>query len=612
MRGALSISISAILALLCMTACRYAFFRLNNFELVDNPPLQSMMVGFRFDLSVVCCWLLPVIFLELFYAIKKTIVPKICVNFKLFYLRFGLAFIAFICIADIYFYQQFATHINASILNWIETPNEMFGMLWHEKIYRLGILYLFIAIVVLLFLHIYLLKNRKNKPSANHWGIAIHSALMLLVFFGIRGGIRATPLNMKDANVSEHYFFNQLAMNPVYNLYNSLTENTESLGAYNSETETEVMEMATQYLDTTSTISTSSKTKPNVVFILMESMASFKLNRTPFLNSLIKKSIYFDSFYSSGEHTYNGIFSSFYGEASIPQKHMLRWMEYSENKGIPGMFKNQGYFNIFHIPHTRYFDNMGNFLWRHSFDSVVDKVNVPKDLEGGSKWGTADHNILAFAIRNMDELVKKKKPIFNAILTISDHQPFLVPTGQNIPIFKGELKDQLIGYADWSLQKFFEVAKTKSWYKNTVFILVADHGHMSGKEDFPLPISFHHIPLLIYKPGAESKAKRIHGLGAQPDISPTLAAYLGLPYLEHPLSNNLFKTNRNFVYFTSDNYAGYLEQGKYFILGNSNEKYAFDNGGKAIPTEPFPENFKNLLNLSRYAALRLDKAKKKK
>jgi phosphoglycerol transferase MdoB-like AlkP superfamily enzyme len=485
-------------------------------------------------------------------------------------------------------------------------------MIWGEKDYRYGLLLATACVILFMFILRWLnVKLAFIKFSKINFLIYVLCAVTC--FLGMRGGFRSLPLNMHDANVSEHYFFNQLSMSPVFQIYKTLFDRAQPLNIYDKDVETNACTLAKSYTtEQDSAEEIVHKNKPNVIIILLESMASFKLNQTPFLNSLIQKSIFFDSFYSAGEHTYNGIYSTLTGEPALMQKPMLRYMENASFTGMPEIFKSRGYYNFFQIPHSRYFDNMGKFLWKHHFDSLVDNSNIPSDLQGGSSWGTCDHKYYEFAIRNLNFISHKHKPFFTVLLSISDHQPYFIPSEQNIPKFSGPPSKAIVQYVDWSLKQFFTNAANQSWFNNTVFLILADHGFYTGKPDYPLPLAFHHIPCFIYSKKRENAPQIIHNFGSQQDLLPTLAAYLGFKYKDNPLSVNLFRTKRGFAYFSSDDYAGLLTHNRYSMLGTFGDVKVYNSTGQALPEKEAQADVQKILSLYRYAHYRSDNKRKKK
>ncbi|MBS3915257.1 MAG: sulfatase-like hydrolase/transferase [Bacteroidetes bacterium] len=553
----------AFFTLIVTAICRILFFYVNNHEWVEAPPAQALLIGVRFDLSVICYWLAPVLLLQFFLHSAKKSMPKWTRILQRTYLLLGFLGISFISVADIAYYKFYYTHLNLSVFNWSENPVEMLGIIIGDSLFiwcLAGILGIFL---LFFFLHrfMYRFAELEKSTSGKIWMYAILSCFF---FIGMRGGLRAKPLNIKDSWYSEHYFFNQLALSPIYNFYEqTVLENILEKPLDEQEAEAFLQERK-KNTNLHSFVFGIPKLKPrcNVVFILMEGFASHKLQRTSFLDSLTREGIYFDSFYSTGEHTYNGVYSSLYGEGAIMGKHMLRWMEGAEVKGLPFVMKQNGYRTIFQIPHARTFDNMSKFLYRHYFDSVTDVSSMVPAFRSNSIWGTSDHLYLKFAIKTMDSLMKKQIPVFQTCLTVSDHSPYFFPA--DFPYNKSLSKTQNGElYADWSLKKYFESASKKEWFNNTLFVLVADHGQHSGKQDYALPLSLHHIPFLIYAPGLGIHAQIIHKTGNQSDIYPTLCHLLGIEIPEDVFGFNLFTESRPYVILSSDAYYGILNQENY-------------------------------------------------
>lgn len=96
-------------------------------------------------------------------------------------------------------------------------------------------------------------------------------------------------------------------------------------------------------------------------------------------------------------------------------------------------------------------------------------------------------------------------------------------------------------YADWCLGNFIKEAKKKSWYSNTIFIFISDHGHTTPSAPTPHESPFFKIPLLFWGPmlKADFKGKRNSILGAQSDFSFTLLQQLGIRSKAYPWSKNL-------------------------------------------------------------------------
>ncbi len=166
----------------------------------------------------------------------------------------------------------------------------------------------------------------------------------------------------------------------------------------------------------------------------------------------------------------------------------------------------------------------------------------------------------------IEELDVEKQPFFSAIMTISDHGPYIIPKDIAFKPKQKEIKKQIVEYADWSLKQFMEVAKTKEWYDNTVFVFVADHGVVMGEITYEIPFSLHHIPLLIYSPDTNFiQARVFSGFGTQMDILPTLAGLLNIEYTNSTFGVDLLKTERPYSILSSDDKFGCIDEEYYYI-----------------------------------------------
>lgn len=559
----------ALICLILLTGIRLVFFYSNNHELIHHPDLKGLLIGMRFDVCVVSYWLAPLLLMNMLWPASKWAKTRIIAEKTWLYLGVSLIFLA--GLADIGWYHYFLTHLNVQALEYGKNPVQAAGMI----LMTTDFLWLLIGFILLVFMMVPLLRLmlRKNlaKPRTGNRPLALGFCYMAFCFLGMRGGISGKPINVRDNRYCEHAFFNDMAINPLFYLYKQVFEGQRFQQNDGKTAWAQTQEHLKSMTALPAPLIDSGILKNrHVVLILMESMASHKTDsgehiQTPFLNKLSRKGLHFTQFYANGEHTYNGVFSTLTGYGGLMGRHMLRFAETLTVPGISGMLKSQGYFNIFQIPHRRTFDNMGAFLWRHQFDSVVDYANIPENLRGGNNWGVCDHRLFRYAIRNMDQLTARGKRVFSGILSISDHPPYEIPADAPAALLQGDPKNHIVEYADWSLQNFFDSASRRPWFNETIFILVADHGHYSGRADYPLPLDFHRIPCIMIAPGSELPAMTISGLGSQTDILPILGWLLGADADPNCTGVNLLTHKRTDVTFCSDAWLG-ITDGRHYHL----------------------------------------------
>jgi len=145
------------------------------------------------------------------------------------------------------------------------------------------------------------------------------------------------------------------------------------------------------------------------------------------------------------------------------------------------------------------------------------------------------------------------------------------------------------------LKEFFEQASKQSWYNNTLFVLVADHGHRLPKEENEIYMPQRsHIPLIfagnVIKP--EFRGKRIGITGAQGDLAATLLAQLGLAHHEFYWSKNLLNPyTKQFSFSTYDNGFTWVEPGGALAFDNNSRKKIYTSGVSSPQMQRFGQAF---------------------
>ena len=482
---------------------------------------------------------------------------------------------------------------------WTDTPGTMVKFVFENPTYYPFLLALFIllvlGVIVLLFLQKKIMYDFVREEK-NNLLIKIGSAtiVLLILLVGIRGGWRVRPIGIKDAFVSNHPFINLLPLNPLHSFFDSMEKINldyleEEVAINNARRFLNIKEPydfkdkeAGSPIARRITFADSS-TKPNIVLVLMESMSaemtalsSRKKSFTPALDSLAKNSISFSDFYTCGIHTCNGIYGTLYSLPSVPGEHPLSNI-YAVNEkftGLPFVLKQNGYSTSFFCTHFEEFDNMGFFLRNNSFENFFSRKDYPNDVEEVS-FGVTDEALYDFAFHKLSDLSKLNKPFFTTLLTISTHEPPMLPKKT---IFKPKSSipfEQVYEYADWALRNFMKRCSKELWYNNTIFVFVADHG-CNMQSPYEIPLSYHHSPFIIHAPQLIKEPKQIDALAMQPDVFPTLMNLLKIPYTNNTMGIDLFKEQRPFVFFCKDYLAGCLDKKHLLIVQKFGEESFYE------------------------------------
>lgn len=578
-------------ALLILSAIRIVLLLTNTNSLEgESIPLtwvfSALIRGLWFD-NVIVCYIsaLPLVVLSvlgLFNMLNKAIIGAV----NSFYIVL-IGLVIAISAADIPYFNYFFKHLNASIFNWKEEGGNALAMMLQESSYYAYFCLFFICfglfVFVVLFCGRKAVKNATQSLSPKKYAVYIPICLVLvsLCFLGIRGRFGYNPIKTSQAYFCNNSFLNQLGLNPTFFLMRNIIENSKKhVSIHNLMDEQKAISFAMHQLGALPIDASQSPIaryvdgvgetkKINVVYILMESMSADLLRAkegklTPFLNQLITQSYYFTNFYSAGTHTNHGIMATLYGLPSLFDKNMMKDVHIPLCEGMPNILQKRGYKTLFFATHETQYDNMNAFLLENGIDRMYGEEDYP-DQKVVSGFGVQDDYLFEFAVNKLTETSKNKAPFFASILTISNHPPYIVP--DRFKSISDNPQEQVVAFADDAIARFMERAKKEEWYNNTVFVLLADHGKIVGTPTYDMPLSYNHIPLIIYSPMFADAPKTYSQLGGQVDVSPTILGLLGYSYTNNTLGVDLLKTMRPYMYYTSDDMMGCLSD-KYLYIYN--------------------------------------------
>jgi len=589
------IFLSFILLLLVNFIFRSALFILN-IELVQEASYFDIIYTF-FNRGLLFDIYISLIILLVPYLISS--IPYLAnTSNKLFFIVSNWLIVVLVIInisvssTDLGFFKYYNSRISNAVFDWTDDLGLMFKIMKNDSTYLPFLIVFFIIVLIYVFLQSKILKKAVVYPvMQSHFIIRIFIFLIFLVsiFFGIRGSFDFSrmPLNADDAYFSENPFLNQLGFNPVYTLAHSYTDT--KINHFN--TDKDALDVALQFINRQNSkmpnpfevlVAGNDSIKPNIIFVLMESMSNAMVSRhnpkhitTPFLDSLANNGIVFDNFYSAGIHTYNGIFSSFYGLPAIMHNKPLNSVQTANMKfyGMPNILQKKKYQTSFYVTGAKKFDNMNGFLLPNGFDAIIGESDYPADsiFDG---WGVTDKIMYNRVLQDCDSLYNLNKSFFVGILTISTHVGYHVPSSYKNRLNNHKYPYDIYEYADLLLKEFMTSAKSKEWFKNTVFVFVGDHGQ-NFSATYDMNLNYHHIPLILYSPN-RFKSYVYNGFGLQQDIYPTLFGLLNFTYTNNSLGVDLFKHNRKYGYFSADNKLGIINDKHFLIYRSKNNISIYD------------------------------------
>ncbi len=275
---------------------------------------------------------------------------------------------------------------------------------------------------------------------------------------------------------------------------------------------------------------------PNVIQITVESLSADFLSifnhashLTPYLEEIANKSLVFDQLYATGTRTDRGMEAMTLGLPPTPGRSLLK-RPHNENLFTLGsVFRSRGYDTAFIYGGYGYFDNMNYFFGNNGY-RVLDRAAVAKDdITFANAWGACDEDLLRWTTRDADVAYAAGKPFHFFVMTTSNHRPFTYPDGKIDLPSKISGRDGAVKYTDYAIGQFLKAAEAKPWFRNTIFVIVADHcASVAGRT--ALPVQNYHIPLIIYAPGGQIAPGHVKQLMSQVDFAPTLLGLLHWSY----------------------------------------------------------------------------------
>jgi len=271
----------------------------------------------------------------------------------------------------------------------------------------------------------------------------------------------------------------------------------------------------------------------NVVLITVESLsaeylASFgnKENITPYMDEWFKQGVLFTNFYATGTRTIRGLESLTLSIPPTPGQAIVKRPDNGNLFSFGRVLQQKGYDTAFLYGGRGYFDNMNAFYSGNGY-RIVDQTDfTPEEITFTNAWGVSDDIIFNRTLKEADRDYQQHKPFFFQIMTTSNHRPFSYPEGK-IDLPSGS-REGAVKYTDFAIHQFIEQAKTKPWFDNTVFVMVADHCAGSARKT-ELPVDKYHIPLFIYSP-KHVPALKNDIVSSQIDVAPTVLGFLNLSY----------------------------------------------------------------------------------
>lgn len=483
------------------------------------------------------------------FVVYLLLIPQKFFNHKLhryitylftYALLFGAVFLSF---SEWFFWDEFSVRFNFIAVDYLIYTKEVIGNI--KESYPMGTLFSVIAIIsASLF---YLLYKTKRVDTLLRDNSTIKQRIKPTLAYLLIPVISFAYVTDSLSKFSTNQYSNELSKAGLYSLFGAFRNNTLDYNTfYLSQDEDSSLSNLKKSLSLDNStflndggvarniINDGQEKDYNVVMIVVESLSGRFLESlggdkglTPNLDALVKESMFFDNFYATGTRTIRGMESITLSVPPMPGRSIVKKPDNHNMYSSGFIFRNKGYETKFIYGGYGYFDNMNEFFSNNGFD-IVDRSNFSKEEDTfHTVWGVCDEDLLNKTLKEADSSYHAHKPFMSFVMTTSNHRPYDYPNGR-VDIASHTGRDGAVKYTDYAIGDFLKKAKDKPWFKNTIFVVVADHCATSaGKVE--LPLDKYHIPMIVYAPEI-IKPQIVNKLSSQIDIMPTLFNMLNWSY----------------------------------------------------------------------------------
>ena len=447
-------------------------------------------------------------------------------------------------LADSVYFQYTMRRTTSTVFGEFSNEGNL-GSIIGKEFFNHWYLVLLFAIVMFVLWKLYAMPELNYRKLLYKWKYNTICTIALLLTIplsigGIRGGFTTAvrPITISNANqYAKRPTDAALVLNTPFALIRTIDTNVFVVPTYFDST-AEMEKVYTPIHTPQSSLGTQLSTK-NVVILIVESFGREyigALNRdldggkykgyTPFVDSLIARSITFSHSYCNGRKSIDGMPSILSSIPMFVEPFFLTPASMNDMTGLAGILGNEGYETAFF--HGAENGSMGfqafaqKTGFQHYYGRTEYEASQGKDDFDGT-WAIWDEPFLQYFANEMSNM---KQPFMTALFTASSHHPFAIPEQykskypeDHLPIHK------CIRYTDHAIEQFFNTAQKKPWFNNTIFVLTSDHTNQSDHAEYQTDLGGFCSPIIIYEPGREPQLQ--DKIAQQIDILPTVLGMLG-------------------------------------------------------------------------------------
>ena len=541
----------------------YSYFAI---DMTYGHLLDLFLGGLVFDTSAILVTNIPYIVLMLlpWHGKETRIYQQVCR--WVFILINGLALCINLC--DAVYFRYTMRRTTTTIFNEFSNEGNLGSIFFKEVLNHFYLVFIFGVIVWALYKLYRSTRLRQRHYVWWQYDIAMLLSLLFVAPFtvaGIRGGFTTAvrPITISNANqYADHPIEAALVLNTPFSIYRTIGKNVFVVPDYFNPEDLEVIfsPIHQPLPDSLSTLHSPLFTKKNVVVLIVESFGREyigALNRsledglyrgyTPFVDSLIDRSVTFAHSYCNGRKSIDGMPSILSSIPMFVEPFFLTPASMNHVSGIARLLADEGYQTAFF--HGAQRGSMGFQAFAHAtgFQEYYGREDFNADTRFGGDddfdgtWAIWDEPFLQYYAAKMSEM---KEPFMTAVFTASSHHPYEVPEKyKDVYPEEGISIHKCIRYTDMAIRKFFKRVSSEPWFQNTIFVLTSDHTNLSDHEYYQTDLGGFCSPIIIYEPGNGARIPEIQDkIAQQIDILPTVMGMLHYPKPYFAFGIDLFNT----------------------------------------------------------------------
>jgi phosphoglycerol transferase MdoB-like AlkP superfamily enzyme len=556
--------------------------------------LGALAVGEVFDL-LAALWLVVPLVLYLTVLPARWFEGRLQKGLLAAWLGVAVFAMLFVAVIEGFFFAEFNGRFNFVAVDYLMYPTEVVDNIWQS--YPTGFVVTGLALLSLA--AVFLLR----KPLRLAWSRPARGMQrlgFLLAFAGVLAGLTLV-VSPRLARVSDDRALNEITTNGYYSFWMALLGSDAPYeGMYATRGRATIEQRLRRLLaePTAEPVGLTGgalqrrvngpgpERRMNVVVVLEESLGSEFIGAlhpraaslTPQFDALTQEGTLLTRAYSTGNRTIRAIEATTSSLPPLPGISIVRRPQSEGLFTLPELLRARGYQTLWVYGGRALFDGMGRYLSHNGVDRIVQQSDYP---EGSFKtaWGVADELIFDRALTEMDSMAATGKPFYTLILSVSNHRPFAFPDGR-IPYDRQlHRRENVVRYADYALGRFLRQAQGHDFFKNTLFVLMGDHGaRVYGAAEIPL--ASYEVPILFYAPGVVPAGQRLDTLASSLDVPPTILGVLGFDYDSKFFGHDLFHLDPSAgrALMTHNNEIALMRGSRIAVLGLHESTSLFDLG----------------------------------